>query len=407
MFTPAQDGRSAHSEEDALKAALAGGFRGLWQLPADHEAAFQRHRRQSASLLLRKAIYGLIALYLLVVVPIFLFSNDPAMPLWEMYAMAPIGVVLAGLWIATRLPALEEHIETVIALALFTCLLGTISCSMRLDGQYFGQMAAYETIYILVVAFTILQLAPRVAVPSALAAFTLALLSSWGSALSPSWLEMLLYFVVPLLICTVTGLILDTSERRNFLQQRLLNHESQRMAEMHAEAERNMRAQQLTADYLTLISGNLTLKELFARTLRFLVEHTGAQVAVAYHLSARGKLRRVATWAVDASRLGEGRELEPEATLMGPALASGETLHLQNLRADYLPVDLGMGSLPCAALLVIPVVQAGRPLAVIELGRITPFGPAERARAEAVRTHLAYAVLAANARGIAVGAAAG
>jgi hypothetical protein len=66
-----------------------------------------------------------------------------------------------------------------------------------------------------------------------------------------------------------------------------------------------------------------------------------------------------------------------------------------------------MGSLPCAALLVIPVVQAGRPLAVIELGRITPFGPAERARAEAVRTHLAYAVLAANARGIAVGAAAG
>jgi hypothetical protein len=406
MLMPAGIGvLSPPTDEEALRAALADGFAGLRDLPDEHEDAYRLHRRRGASQLLRKAIYGLIALYLLVVLPIFLFSDDPAMPTWEMYAMAPIGVVLAGLWLATRMTALDDYIESAIAVAVFVCLLGTIYCSMRLDGQYFGQMAAYETIYILVVAFTILQLAPRFAVPAALLAFVLALMVARLESLEPSWLEMLLYFVVPLLICIVTAYILDTSERRNFVQQLLLNRESQRLAQLHASAEHNMRAQQLTADYLTLISGNVSLKELFTRTLRFLVEHTGTQVAVGYHLSSRGKLRRLATWAVDAERLGEGQEVAPEATLMGPALAQGETVHLQNLRADYLPLDLGMGSLPCAALLVVPIVQAGRPLAVLELGRITPFSADDCARAEAIRTHLAYAIVAANARELAVRAA--
>jgi hypothetical protein len=397
-----------HEQEQDLRAALAGGFRGLRRLPTVVEAQFRAHGRERAAGLLRAAIYGLIALYLLVVLPIYAVSDDPAIGLWVRYGMAPIGAVLAGFWACTRTHALDAQMELVIGIGLFACLFGTLYCAMRLDGQYFGKMAAYETIYILIVAFTILQLAPRVAIPATLLAFGASLAVAWGNGLRPSWLEMLLYALVPLLICSVTGFILEHSERRNFVQTQLLNHESERLARLHAEAEENMRRQRHTADYLALISGNLSLKELFSRTLRFLVDCTGAQVGVAYHLSSRGQLRRVASWAADAAHLPDARqELEPGATLMGPALQSGEIMQLADVRADYLPVTLGMGTLPAAAVLVLPIVQAGRALAVIELGKLAPFDAGAQAGADAIRTHLAYAVTAANAREIGLRAAAG
>lgn len=392
--------------EQALRDALAGGSRRLRRLPATIEDAFSRHRSARATVLLRKSIYGLIALYVVVVVPILLFSHDALMRVWEQFGMAPIGIVLALLWGSTRVTALDRHVESLIALSLYLCLTGTLYCSMRLDGQYFGKMAAFETIYILIVVLTILQLAPRLALTAALLAFATSLVSALINGLRPSLLEIQLYFIVPLMICLVTSYILDHSERRNFLQNLLLNAESRRLAQLHAAAEVTLRKQRDTTDYLTLISGNHSLKELFVRTQRFLVEQTDAQVAASYHLSHRGLLRRVAGWALDDAALQlDKKELDPATTLMGPTLESGETLHLRNVPAGYLKVDIAMGSLPSASVLVVPIVLAGKPLAVIELGKIVPFSEEEIERAEAIRMHLAYAVSAANAREIALRAA--
>lgn len=385
------------SEDDQLKDILQQGLFALLSLPERIEKDFRQHSRQRAANLLHQSIYGLVVLYLMVVVPIFLFSDDPTIPLWIGFGMLPIGAVLTGMWITTRLPGLDAVVETTLSISLFLCLLGTLYCSMLLEGRYFGQMAAYETIYILVVAFSILQLPARLALGASLSAFALALLLALGFGLRPYWLDVMLYFGIPLLICTVNGYVLEFSERRNFLQNLMLERESRHLALLREQAERESRRQQQHTAYLALISGNLSLEELFTRTLGYLVEHTGAQVAAAYHLKGR-TLQRISSWAGDADALGGRKEVALQDTLMGPALQSRRIMRLENMRNDYLPVRLGMGLLPSTSLLIVPVFQAENALAVIELGKITAFSDEDSAQAEAIVTHLAYAVLAANAR---------
>jgi hypothetical protein len=391
----------AEKEEALLRAAVEKG--GLMTgLPAPIEQAFRQHYQARVIGLLRKYIHGLILLHCTALLPIALFWKDPSFKPWALFTGLPIALAITGLWIASRLRNLERHADVIIGGCLFMALASALFSTMYLDGQYFGALSKYEVVYTFIVAFTILQVPVRIVTPVALGALLVALAAAVPLQAVPFWLEVCMYFALPLTLCTVTGYILETSEKRNFLQYELIQRESRRLAELNAIAEENIRQQRRSAEYLAMISGNLALKELLTRTLRFLVDHTGAQVAAAYHLSARGKLRRVATWAVDAERLAERREIEPGATLMGPALETGELLHLPHIRADYLPIQLGMGTLPCAALLVIPVVQAGRPLAVIELGRLEPFSAQHMAIADSIRLHLAYAVAAANARELAV-----
>jgi hypothetical protein len=345
----------------------------------------------------------LLCLKSLALLPAFLFRHDPSLMPWALFGAAPIATTLILLLIAAHLPDLEDFLDVLMSASLFVCLLAALFCAMYLDGQYFGHLSKFIATYVLIASFTILQLPVRLATPMALGALLVATVVSWAQGAFPFWLEICYYAVVPLLICSVTGYTLEAAERRSFVQRRLLERESLQLAHLHAEAERSMRQQRYQADFLALIGGNHSLKELFTRTLRFLVEHTGAQVAAGYHLGSRGQLRRVASWALaDADLQMDKKEFDPGATLMGPALQSGELLHLLQVRADYLKVELGMGSLPCASLLILPIVQAGKPLAVIELGKVTGFSEEEESNANAIRTHLAYAVSTANAREIAI-----
>ncbi|MCC2636356.1 MAG: hypothetical protein K0Q68_75 [Moraxellaceae bacterium] len=389
-------------EEAALKAALqTPGL--LRKLPAPVERDFRRHYQSRSNDLLRRYALPLLILNSLALLPVYLFRQDSSLIPWLLFGGAPMATALLLLAISAHLPDLDDFLDVLMSVALFACLLAALFCSMYLDGQYFGNFSKFLTIYVLVASFAILQEPVRMATPVSLGALLAAILLAWAAGTPPFWLEVVYYAIVPLLMCTVTGYSMESSERRSFVQRRLIEREAAQLAQMHAEAEASMRQQRYQAEFLALIGGNHSLKELFTRTLRFLVEHTGAQVAAGYHLGSRGQLRRVAGWALDgASQQLEKKELEPGATLMGPALDSGEMLQLRQIRADYLNVDLAMGNLPCASLLILPIVLAGRPLAVIELGKVTDFSPEEAANANAIRTHLAYAVSTANAREIAL-----
>ncbi len=394
---------TASADEDAaLKAALQeqGNLR---RLPATVERDFRRHYQARANNLLRRYALPLLILNSLALLPVYFFRHDPSLIPWILFGGAPLATALLLLTIAAHLPDLEDFLDVVMSAGLFICLVAALFCSMYLDGQYFGNFSKFLTIYVLIASFTILQEPVRMATPVSLGALLVAILLAWAAGTPPFWLEVLYYAGVPLLMCSVTGYTLESSERRSFVQRRLIEREAAQLAQLHAESENSMRQQRYQAEFLVLIGGNHSLKELFSRTLRFLVEHTGAQVAAGYQLGSRGQLRRVASWALDDASLQlEKKEFDPAATLMGPALDSGELLHLRQIRADYLKVDLGMGSLPCASLLVLPIVQAGRPLAVIELGKVTDFSAEEVANANAIRTHLAYAISTANAREIAL-----
>lgn len=399
MGTLWQDFRAPKKSDDqTLKAILDGGFRTLFRLPTDLENDFRAHCRSHAIMLLHQSIYAIITLYLLVIVPVFLMSNDASMQRWMLASMLPTAGVLLGMWISTRLPQLDAYIDATLGLALFFCLLGTLYCAMWLQGQYFGQLAAYESIYIMMISFTILQFPPHKAFSWALSAFFLALAFSFLAKKPPYWLDTMLYFGIPLMMFTANGYVLEFAGRKNFIQNLLLNEERLNMDKLREQAEQETRKQQKNADFLALISGNLAMEELLMRTLRFLVAHTDAQVAVAYHVSNTGSLQRICSWASENETLSGRQNLEQQESLMGPALASGEIMLLDNINADYLPIKLGLCTLPSVSIMVLPIKQEAQALAVIELGRMNAFTETDCAIADSLRQHLAYAITAANAR---------
>ena len=401
FFTDESTTRAAR-EEQALRAALADGLLRLLTLPAGTEDAWRRHARQRAARLVRQSIYGLIALYLLVVVPIYLLGTDDGIGLWIRYSMLPVGAVLAGMWLASRLPDFEAHVDLVLGISLFASLCGTVYCAMLLGTTFFGQMAAYICIYILVIAFSILQLPPRFAVFVAAAACIAALGAAVAGGHAPYWLEVMLYFGVPLMITAVNGVMLELAERRNFVQALLMHAESGRLAALRDATEREMQRQQRNAEFLSLVAGNPSLEELFARTLRFLVSHTGATVAAGYLLDESGYLHRIGAWATAGD--AESRDaLAAADTLMGPALQRREIVRLAEIPPHYLPVQLGMATLRPASVIIVPVFQGAQDVAVLELGKLAPFSDDDCAVAEAITTHFAYAILAASARGAPAG----
>ncbi|MGH8491993.1 MAG: GAF domain-containing protein [Moraxellaceae bacterium] len=383
---------------DTLRLTLDKGVLALLRLPGRSENQFRQHARERAASLLQRSVYGLLGIYLLVVLPISIFSKDAGMLTWQLLGMLPIALVLTGLWISTRLSALENHVEATLSLSLFVCLCGTLFCSLRLGHSHFGQMAAYETIYILIIAFSILRLPTHFALLSASAAFGLSLAVAFAMGLPLYGLDMLLYFGVPLLICAINGYLLEYSERRAFVQNLLLNLESQGLVALRADAEAESARQQRQAEFLALLNGNPGMEEVCKRTLRFLVSYTGADVAAAYEVDGK-LLRRVASWAGSGDDTEVGRnELPINGSLLGPALQSRRVICQQNMRADYLPLRTGMGQIPAAELMMLPIYLGEEALAIIELGRLSAFSAEEKRSAEAVLQPLALALMGARAR---------
>lgn len=370
----------------------------LGTFPAALEQSFRDHSRQRAAKLLRRSIYLLFGIYLLVVLPISLFSVDAALHTWQALAMIPIGLVLAGIWVTTRLPWMDEHVETTLGISLFVCLCGTIYCSMLLGDRYFGLMASYETIYILVIAFSILRLPTLLALRQSIVAFLGALAVSIWKGVEPLWLNMLLYFGVPLIICIINGFMLEYTERRNFLQHHMLNLESTRLAQLQQKAQREAEREQKNAQYLELIAGNLSTQELFNRTLRFLAQETDALVGHGYLIRNGNRLHLLSQWSGDPAMLVQKSDIRVEDTLIGPALRERRIMQIGDIPPGYLPIKVSIGEFKPEAIIIVPVYDGERPVAALELGRFSNFDSLSCELLEAVATHFAYAVVAAEAR---------
>ncbi|WP_223427341.1 GAF domain-containing protein [Alcanivorax limicola] len=402
---------SGEYNEQALRQALQGPLL-TRRLPGRLEEDFRRHARERAANLLRLSVYGLILVYTVVSGAAAIFTNEPGLNTWLLVAVLPVGLVLAMIWLATRLDDMEPVVEPLLIGGVFVSILGCGAAALLLGEDLFAQIAAYETIYVLIIAFSILRL-PLIKVSIAsLGAFLIAALVMVAIGQPVLWLDSLLYFFVPWSLCVVVGGMLEHSERRDYLQNELLSLESLRLRDLIEQSEQELARRALQADYLQLIAGKPSMYALFQRTLGFLVERTGAQVGMAYLVTEDGLLQPMATWG--ASRLvsqdmktvsGKAASdkapalLAPEDTLLGPVMTERTLRQMTGLPPGYLAIRTGSQTVTPGAIIMAPVCQGDEVVAVIELGKLASFSGAQEDVVAAIATHFAYAVQAGAKRG--------
>ena len=389
----ASEAAISKSQEAVLRNALDSL---LVTFDGDLEARYRQHAHSRARDLISHSVYLLGLLYLVVVVPVMLLVDTAEMVAWRNYGVYPIAVALVALWCSTRLSWLKPHTVLVLYLALGLALTGTLLGAIRFDGLFPGQISAFETIYILIIGFSILRLPPRQTLTSCLCALAAALLVALLRQLPLPLLSMLLYFAIPLLICTLNGYILDISARRNFANNLLLESESAQLARWREQAERDTLRQQQLNLFLERIAGNLTPAQLLERVLSYLIEQIGAKAGAAYTLENQ-ELVRLAAWGLNADAEAR-RRLPRDETLLGAALNQKLLIQQHSVPEGYLDLEVGEGKRQPATLLMWPIHQGDVALGIIEVAGARPFSAPEEALINELHRPLAFALQSAQRR---------
>lgn len=189
----------------------------LFNLPGHVERAFRHSICLLANDFLRSSIYGLIILYLLVVCPVMLFSDELDKGVWFGWAVFPIGVVLAGLWLFTQIDHKARYVEHVLSVAVWVCLSGTLYGALRLGDSFLGYVAGFESVYIVIIAFSVLRIRLVMALAACLCALVMALSLVAVTSVVMDWVSINLFFTAPLLVGLVNGYIQESTGRHDFL----------------------------------------------------------------------------------------------------------------------------------------------------------------------------------------------
>lgn len=273
----------------------------LLRMPSKLEKAFRDDYRSKATSIVRYSVYGLIALYLLVVLPVALLINDPEQDVWRGYAVYPIGFTLFIIWISAQLSRLNNYVEFTLRLGVFISLSGTIYGAILLDNTLLGQVASCETIYVLIVAFSLLMLRSLSALSSAIGAFLFAVAAARLNGIPIPWVGVFLYFWVPLLICMVTGYLMEYAARRDFIQ-----------SLMHKRSK-----QQMVSEIATLVNDADDVDSILSLALGRVCAHTGW---VAGRVQAVGDAEHSISAHYVGSKLLGGARLDIEQMFRSPLL---------------------------------------------------------------------------------------
>ena len=360
------------------------------------ERRYGEHAHQRARDLINRSVYLLMGLYLLVVLPVIMLVKTPEMAAWRSYGVYPIAVALIGLWCCTRLSWLRPHAIGVMYLALGLSLSGTVLGAIRFDGSFPGQISSFETIYLLIIGFSILRLPPRQTLIACTLAAVVAFAISLLMRLELPLLLVSLSFGIPLIICTLNGYILDISARRNFANNLLLAHESEQLKHWREQAEKDTRRQQQLNTFMEQIAGNLTPTQLLERVLGYLVQQVNAQVGAAYTLE-KDTLVRQAGWALNES--AQRRDTLPaDEGLLGAALNQRLLMQQHHVPQDYLDLETGQGKRPPGAVLLWPLIQGDHPLGIIEIANTQGFDQEQQTLINELHRPLAFALQSAQRR---------
>ena len=121
--------------------------------------------------------------------------------------------------------------------------------------------------------------------------------------------------------------------------------------------------------------GRMALPQLGAAMLEFLAGYVKAQVAALYIHQDDGSLHRVATYGFSRNDEQFGKSFKGRESLVGESAAERRVIHLDNVPADYLKVNSGLGDATVANVILLPIDNEGTVNGVVELGflhKVTP-----------------------------------
>ncbi|MCG8438857.1 MAG: GAF domain-containing protein [Pseudomonadales bacterium] len=360
------------------------------------EKHYLAYAYRRARLLIHQSVYLLTGIYLLVVVPVMILMRSEEMALWRNFGVYPIALALLALWASTRISWLKLQAVAVMYLALGLSISGTLLGAIYLDGHFAGQIAAFETIYLLIIGFSILRLPPRQTLTTCLVALAVSLIGALLLQVALPLLAMMLYFVIPLIICTVNGYILDVGARRNFANHLLLDNESNQLRLWREQVERDTFRQQQLNHFMEKIAGNLTPAELLQKVLGYLVDQIGAKAGAAYVLED-GNLIQHARWGLNAQAASR-QQLKTDESLLGAALQQKIPLQQHAVPEGYLDLEVGEGKRQPGAVLLWPLHQGEQPLGIVEVAGSQSFEETDLALLNELHRPLAFALQSAQRR---------
>ncbi|WP_416390810.1 GAF domain-containing protein [Alloalcanivorax xenomutans] len=393
MATDSTQTRPLEAEQErALKRALST----LWvRFPGSLEDDYIVYAERRATQLIRRSVYILLAIFLIVVVPVSLLVKDPSLGRWQALGVYPIACSLALLLAAIHVRAVQPLVATLIGLALMISLTGTLIGAIHLQGHFLGQVAAFETVYVLIIGFSILRLPPTRTLFWSLGALIIAL----GVALYQDWritpISLLLYYGFPLLVCALNGYMLDASARSNFANMLLRNAESQRLRRWRDNADREARRQRLLNEFTAHIAGNPRVTELLDKTLAFLIENTPAVAGAGYRLEEDGLHLEAARGLGQAAR--EQSHIESDGFLASALEIQGASVR-HEVPGGYMDLETGHSQIRPGEVLFLPIRQGEHTLGILELASLEPFDEHVRSACDAIATPLGYAMIAALGR---------
>jgi CheY-like chemotaxis protein len=142
----------------------------------------------------------------------------------------------------------------------------------------------------------------------------------------------------------------------------------ERAARLATDIETRIRSALMEVSRAT--EGELPIDDLAARVLSLFAKRTGAEAGVMYLAEAGGNLRRLAAHALSAGSVPE--EVKRGEGVVGQVAADGELKVLSGLEPGYLRLESGTGGQVLPQVVLAPLRDEGRTIAVLELGFLRP-----------------------------------
>lgn len=187
----------------------------------------------------------------------------------------------------------------------------------------------------------------------------------------------------------------ELASRFNDMRQSLREAEA-RVAERTLQLERRNWLYAGLNGLLERMRGNPSVQELADSVVSGLADYVGAPVGALFH-AQNGVLHLVGRHAYRACAgvpesfaLGEG--------LVGQAAASGQTMELAELPADYILVGSGLGQMPVRHVFALPLRFDDDVVGVVELGALAPLDAARLEFLDLAAGSIAIALCMAQAR---------